>query len=142
MVCARCIKTVTGIFQQAGAEIKNVKLGTVETINQLDPDQLNTIRKNLINEGFELLDDQKMKLIEQIKNEIINLVHYGDLDELTINLSTLLSKKLLKDYNISVVFTGFSIKPPSVAITWKIFPLKDNRRYLALDALTNRHLSV
>ena len=40
-----------------------------------------------------------MKLIEQIKNEIINLVHYGDLDELAVNLSTLLSKKLLKDYN-------------------------------------------
>ena len=95
MVCARCIKTVTGIFQQAGAEIKNVKLGTVETSNLLDAEQLNTIRKNLVNEGFELLDDQKMKLIEQIKNEIINLVHYGDLDELTINLSTLLSKKLL-----------------------------------------------
>lgn len=99
MVCARCIKTVTGIFQQAGAEIKNVKLGAVETNNELDPGQLNTIRKNLISEGFELLDDQKMKLIEQIKNEIVNLVHYGELDELTVNLSTLLSQKLHKDYN-------------------------------------------
>ena len=99
MVCARCIRTVTGIFQQAGAEIKNVKLGAVETNNELDPGQLNTIRKNLISEGFELLDDQKMKLIEQIKNEIINLVHYGELDELTVNLSTLLSQKLHKDYN-------------------------------------------
>ncbi|HEX6169466.1 MAG TPA: AraC family transcriptional regulator [Chitinophagaceae bacterium] len=99
MVCARCIRTVTGIFQQAGAEIKNVKLGAVETSNQLDPDQLNTIRKSLVNEGFELLDDQKMKLIEQIKNEIVNLVHYGELDELAVNLSTLLSKKLLRDYN-------------------------------------------
>lgn len=99
MVCARCIRTVTGIFQQAGAEIKHVKLGAVATSNQLVPGQLNTIRKNLINEGFELLDDQKMKLIEQIKNEIISLVHYGDLDELTVNLSTHLSKKLLKDYN-------------------------------------------
>ena len=59
MVCARCIKTVTGIFQQAGAEIRNVKLGAVETSNVLDPDQLNTIRKRLINEGFELLDDKK-----------------------------------------------------------------------------------
>lgn len=107
MVCARCIKTVKGIFQQAGAEIRNVKLGAVETSNLLDPDQLNTIRKSLFNEGFELLDDQKAKLIEQIKNEIIKLVHYGELDELTVNLSTLLSEKLHKDYNyLSSLFSS------------------------------------
>jgi AraC family transcriptional regulator len=99
MVCARCIKTVTGIFQEAGVEIKNVKLGAVETSDVVDAHQLNTIRKNLFSEGFELLDDQRMKLIEQIRNEIINLVHYGDLDEMKINLSTHLTNKLHKDYN-------------------------------------------
>jgi AraC-like DNA-binding protein len=99
MVCARCIKTVTGIFQHAGADIKNVRLGFVETSNDLDSGQINTIRKNLIAEGFELLDDQKTKLIEQIKNEIINLVHYSELDEMKMNLSTHLSNKLHKDYN-------------------------------------------
>lgn len=99
MVCARCIKTVTGIFQQAGAEIKKVQLGTVEISNELDPDQMKSIRKNLISEGFELLDDQKMKMIEQIKNEIVSLVHYGELDEMKVNLSAHLSNKLLKDYN-------------------------------------------
>ena len=99
MVCARCIKTVTGIFQQAGVEIRNIKLGAVETNNDVESGQLNTIRHNLINEGFELLDDQKMKLIGQIKNEIISLVHYGELDELKVNLSPLLSDKLHKGYN-------------------------------------------
>jgi AraC-like DNA-binding protein len=99
MVCARCIKTVMGIFQQAGADIQNVRLGSVETRNELSSEQLNTIRQNLLAEGFELLDDQKTKLIEQIKNEIVNLVHYGELDEMKVNLSTHLSNKLHKDYN-------------------------------------------
>ena len=40
-----------------------------------------------------------MKIIEQVKNAIVNLVHYGELDELNVNLSTLLSNKLHKDYN-------------------------------------------
>ncbi|HET6768010.1 MAG TPA: AraC family transcriptional regulator [Chitinophagaceae bacterium] len=107
MVCARCIKTVLGIFQQAGADVRNIKLGSVETSNELETERLNTIRQNLANEGFELLDDQKMKLIEQIKNEIINLVHYGELDELKVNLSTLLSGKLHKDYNyLSTLFSS------------------------------------
>ena len=99
MVCTRCIKTVTGIFQQAGAEIKNVKLGFVETNNDLDNEQLNTIRKHLVVEGFELLDDQKTKLIEQIKSEIISLVHHSELDEMKMKLSAHLSNKLHKDYN-------------------------------------------
>src|SRR6187431_2220944 len=107
MVCTRCIKTVTGIFQQEGAEIKTVKLGAIETVDALNVEQLNNIRQNLALEGFELLDDQKMKLIEQIKNEIINLVHYGELDELKVNLSTLLSDKLHKDYNyLSTLFSS------------------------------------
>ncbi len=99
MVCARCIKTVTGIFQQTGAEIQNVRLGAVETRNELSNEQLNTIRRQLSEEGFELLDDQKTKLIEEIKNEIIHLVHYRDLGEMKTNLSTHLSNKLHRDYN-------------------------------------------
>ena len=99
MVCARCIKTVTGIFRQVGVELKSVRLGAVEIADELNTEQLNSIREKLVVEGFELLDDLKVKLIEQIKNEIINLVHYGELDEMKINLSTHLANKLHKDYN-------------------------------------------
>ncbi len=99
MVCARCIKSVTGIFQHAGADIQHVKLGSVETRNELSDEQVKTIRQRLMEEGFELLDDQKTKLIEQIKNEIISLVHHGDLDEMKVNLSTHLANNLHKDYN-------------------------------------------
>src|SRR5688572_16622976 len=99
MVCARCIKTVRGIFQDAGADIENLSLGAVTTRNELNSEQLNTVRQQLLVEGFELLDDQKTKLIEQIKNEIVNLVHYGELDEMKENLSTFLTNKIHKDYN-------------------------------------------
>jgi len=39
MVCARCIKGVTGIFTAAGIPLKNIKLGEADTINELDDQQ-------------------------------------------------------------------------------------------------------
>ncbi len=36
-------------------------------------------------EGFVLLDDQKAKLVDDIKRIIIELVHYGNLDEMDKN---------------------------------------------------------
>jgi len=135
MVCARCIKTVTGIFQQAGAEIKNVRLGFVETNNKLDSEQLNTIRKNLILEGFELLDDHKTKMIEQIKNEIINLVHYGELDEMKTNISTHLSNKLHKDYNyLSNLFS--SVESTTIEQYFILQKIEKVKELLVYDELT------
>lgn len=99
MVCARCIKTVTNIFQKANVHVEKVRLGVVEAAQEIDNKQLEVIRKELAAEGFELLDDQKIKLVAEIKNTIINLVHYGELDEMKSNLSDLISDKLHKDYN-------------------------------------------
>ena len=99
MVCARCIKTVSGIFQSAGANIKSARLGIIELTEPLTNLQESKIRDQLVTEGFEMLDDQRVKVIEQVKNEIINLVHYGELDEMKDNLSDFIANKLHKDYN-------------------------------------------
>ena len=63
MGCARCIKTVTGIFQQEGLEIKNVRLGIIELYKEPEAELLNKIRNKLASEGFEMLDDQRVRLI-------------------------------------------------------------------------------
>jgi len=99
MVCARCVKTVSGIFQSAGAEVKSARLGVIELSGPLSETQERKVREHLTAEGFEMLDDQRVKVIEQIKNEIVNLVHYGELDEMKENLSAFIVNKLHKDYN-------------------------------------------
>ena len=105
MVCPRCIKAVTGIFQNTGISPKFVKLGMVEIENELTQEQQLKIKDALKTEGFEWLDDQKVKLVEQIKQLIIQLVHYGDLDALKEKLSSYLSSKLHKDYHyLSTLF--------------------------------------
>lgn len=98
MVCDRCIKSVTGIFESAGIPVRAVKLGIVELENELPAEKLETVKKALEAEGFEILDDQRKKLVAEIKRLIIELVHYKDLDEMKENLSGYLSRELLRDY--------------------------------------------
>jgi AraC family transcriptional regulator len=109
MVCARCIKSVMGIFQSVGANLKDVELGTVITKEELLPLQLEQVKKSLEAEGFEIIDDQRMKLVEQIKKLIIELVHMKELDEMKENLSDYLSNQLHKDYTyLSNLFSSLS----------------------------------
>lgn len=107
MVCERCIKVVTAIFKNAGAAISAVRLGVVETDEELTPDQAAKIKISLLTEGFEWIDDQKVKLVETIKQTIIQLVHYKDLGEMKENLSDYLAGVLHKDYPyLSAVFSS------------------------------------
>jgi len=98
MVCDRCIRSVTGIFQSAGAVVKETELGKVVLEGYLTPEQLQQVKKALQAEGFEIIDDQRTKLVEQVKKLIIELVHYKELDEMKENLSEYLSRHLHKDY--------------------------------------------
>jgi AraC-like DNA-binding protein len=99
MVCGRCIKTVTTIFEQAGIVPESVTLGVVKLKNKLSEGQEQQIKELLKTEGFEWLDDQHAKLIEEIKRSIIELVHYSNLDDMNKKLSGHLAEKLRKDYH-------------------------------------------
>ena len=99
MVCDRCIKSVTSIFEQAGIAPESVKLGVVKVKTELSDEQKKDIKAVLEAEGFVLLDDQKAKLVDDIKRIIIELVHYGNLDEMDKNLSNHLAGKLHSDYH-------------------------------------------
>jgi AraC family transcriptional regulator len=99
MVCGRCIKSVTAIFEQAGIVPERVELGIVRLKEGLTSEQVKKIKALLEAEGFVLLDDQKAKLVDDIKRIIIELVHYGNLDEMNENLSGYLAGKLHKEYS-------------------------------------------
>ena len=107
MVCGRCVKTVSNIFEQEKIIPESVELGLVKLKNDLDGESEKRIKSLLEAEGFEWLDDQKTKLIEEIKRIIIELVHYSNLDEMNKNLSAYLSEKLHRDYHyLSSLFSS------------------------------------
>ena len=99
MVCPRCIKVVREELEKLGIEIKSIILGEVETKQSKDQLPLDKISGILYNNGFELIEDNRSIIIEQIKTEIISAIQQYEKVELDkINYSTLLSDKLNKDY--------------------------------------------
>lgn len=97
MVCNRCIMAVRNEFGKLGIETTDIRLGEVSTPYELAPDVLEKLGKALSDLGFEIINDRKGRIIEQIKNEIVHLVHHSG-GILTTNLSSRLSDKLHYDY--------------------------------------------
>ncbi|MFC3196270.1 helix-turn-helix domain-containing protein [Parapedobacter deserti] len=98
MVCNRCIMVVQNELDKLGLTIKNIKLGEI-TLEQEPTAEKKMKLENALNPlGFEVIDDKKSRMIERIKNVIIELVHYRDGD-IKNNLSDVLSEKLHHDYN-------------------------------------------
>jgi AraC-like DNA-binding protein len=99
MVCSRCIMAVTAIFEQHQLKPTSVSLGEVNLIqNEISTDNLQLLNTDLLKIGFEIIEDKKRRIIEKIKNTIIEHVHHFD-DNIKLNLSHLLSQKLNYDYN-------------------------------------------
>jgi AraC-like DNA-binding protein len=100
MVCPRCIRVVREELEKLGITVTDITLGEVKV--NYDPDEISqeAISKTLLENGFELLIDKKAKIIEQIKNYIINVVHYDDPGKYEqINFSNLLENELNMDYH-------------------------------------------
>jgi len=107
MVCGRCMKIVREVFNGMQLHIESLELGKVVIEEELSKEQLATLRQALVNEGFDLIDDQNTRLVEQIKNLIIQKIHHEDLDEMKENFSDYLASALFRDYNyISTLFSS------------------------------------
>jgi AraC-like DNA-binding protein len=98
MVCNRCIAVVRNEMETAGYHPVDVAMGTVDLEEELSPEKLDDLHKKLRSHGFELIDDKRSKLVEQIKTIIIQQVHYSP-GRPKINYSDLLSRELRKDYS-------------------------------------------
>jgi len=97
MVCNRCKMAVEKELDQLGVHALSVELGEVTLDTALSPQKRSDLEKQLQHLGFELIDDKKSRLIENIKKHIIELVHHHNSD-LKVNLSDYLGEKLGNDY--------------------------------------------
>ena len=135
MVCGRCIKAVTQIFEQTGVIPESVELGIVKVKTELNDAQRNKIKALVEAEGFELLDDQKAKLVDDIKRIIIELVHYGSLDEMDKNLSKYLTDKLHREYQyLSSLFS--SVENTTIEQYFILQKIEKVKEWLVYDEFT------
>ncbi|MCL9804567.1 AraC family transcriptional regulator [Flavobacterium amniphilum] len=98
MVCSRCKLVVKSELEKLGLNVLSVELGEAEIIDSLDDSQKELVVKQLEEFGFEVIDDKKSRLIEQVKTVIIELVHHSQ-ESIKTNLSDFISEKLSLDYN-------------------------------------------
>ena len=135
MVCHRCKMVVEAELEKLGLHPVKVELGEVAlSEKELTTDQQEAVKGALEKVGFELMDDRKSRLIEKIKNVIINLVHYSD-EPTKQRYSDLIAAEVHYDYPyLSKLFTeveGITIE--QYIIQQKIEKVKE---YLIYDELS------
>lgn len=98
MVCGRCKMVVKAELEKLGLQTVSVELGEVELKEEPEEKQKEVLLVNLQALGFDLIGDKKTKIVERIKNLIIDLVHHKN-NNLKVNLSDYLAENLNQDYN-------------------------------------------
>ena len=98
MVCNRCIMVVKQELENMNLKPLHVAMGEVELKKPLTEKQELQLNTKLKSVGLELLDDQKHKQIEHIKNLLIQKVQSGELEE-HFSITDFLSRSIHKDYS-------------------------------------------
>lgn len=105
MVCNRCKMVVKAELEKLGFKPLLVELGEVILDQHVSAADKIKISEQLSHFGFELLEDKKTQIAEQLKTAIVNLVHYTK-EPLKINLSAYLSEHLKLEYaSLSSIFS-------------------------------------
>lgn len=97
MVSLRCKFKVKEELKNLGLIYSSIELGMVELLNDISDEQRELLNSRLQRSGLELMDNKKAQLIEKIKNQIIEMIHYSD-EAPKLNYSSYLSEKLNYDY--------------------------------------------
>jgi AraC-like DNA-binding protein len=100
MVCDRCKRVVREELEALGLRVEQIDLGTVEVEGEPSQNLMKRVEERLVASGFELLEDPRMVLVEQIKTLVIDEVQYlkGNKPD-HLNFSDYLAEKCGYDYS-------------------------------------------
>lgn len=105
-------------LKRLGISPLSVELGVVTLPEPLGEETQLSLRSALEALGFELIDDRRTRLVEQLKTSIIRLVHHQG-SKLKVNLSDYLTQAVHADYSsLSKLFsevTGTTIEKYYIA---------------------------
>lgn len=108
MVCGRCRRVVRESLESLGLTLTRVDLGEADISDWPATCSIADVRRVLQANEFDMLEDPKTVLIEQLKTLIINEVYYGPGDKPTHqNFSDFLAEKTGHDYGqLSALFSS------------------------------------
>jgi AraC-like DNA-binding protein len=142
MVSSRCKELVLTELKKLGVQSQYVMidLGMVEILETITKKQRRILEENLRQSGLELLDSKKSRLIDKIKDVIVEMIQSEYLP--VTNYSDFLSQKLKHDYtymaNIFSEVKGITIQ--QFIIINKIEKVKELLLYneLSLTEISDR----
>jgi AraC family transcriptional regulator len=110
MVCNRCIMTVENILSQNNIPYSKVSLGEAELERKLTAEEMEKITTALHKVGFELTDTRVNRIIEKIKQAVLEYLNLG-MDSQHLKLSSFITNKISYDYSyLSDLFSSIEGK--------------------------------
>jgi len=108
MVCNRCIRVVREELERLGVSVHSIVLGEVVVAGGIPSLPIPEIRRMLVDNGFELIEDRRTRIIEQIKHEIIGIVFQSSGKDLKDRkISAYLSSRIGIEYHtLSSLFSS------------------------------------
>ncbi len=97
MVCNRCIMVVEDKLRELSITSVSVGLGEVVLTDEPDDRKKEELKNVLQSVGFELIDNKRIRLIEQVRKAIIELVRENN-NDLRVNLSSYIGERVHHDY--------------------------------------------
>lgn len=96
MVCSHCAEVLQEKLEEAGFSVQKIELGELWLSKPVDESGYRQLLSVIRNNGFDLINDENSRIVERIKQLIIQQVRSGKV--LEGNLSDFLSGQLHKDY--------------------------------------------
>src|SRR5690625_5956954 len=105
MVCSHCAQVREETLAEPGGAVKKIELGELTLQEPVSDEEYKHLTDLVHNNGFEIINDQGSKVVEQIKQLIIQLVRNEE--GLEGKLSEFISERIHKDYKYlsSLFFT-------------------------------------
>ena len=139
MVCQRCVMTVESMLNKLNMPFKKVSLGEVELESMLTNDELKKIEMDLNKAGFELIETRVNKVIEDVKQAVMEYLNLG-MDNENLKLSSFITKKIPYDYSyLSDLFS--SVEGKTVEQFFILQRIEKVKELLVYDQLSLTEIS-
>ena len=106
MVCERCVSVIKDGITDLGYEVNKVSLGKLSLNSELDKDDYQRIESFLTENGFEMISNRQVRIVNQAKDIISEVFGENLKYDSKLKFSSLLSETLHMNYDsISELFT-------------------------------------
>ena len=141
MACPRCRWAVEGILNKLEIDYEKVKIGEIITTEPTSKiEHIDELKAELHKLGFELLEEKKMQLVEQIKGCVMYWIKHAITEKEKWTFSRFLVLKVNRDYGyLSTVFS--EVENTTIEKYIILQKIKKAKEFITIDELNFAEIS-